>query len=254
MVFPLLVTILLVVFLVSLISLIGIVTLSMKAKRIELLLFVSVSFAAGSLLGAAFLDLIPESLEALPSHMVFSSVLLGILVSFAVEKFLYHYHCHVGHKCDHPTRIKPYAFLNLAGDAIHNFLDGIIIAASFLTSFEVGIASSIAVIAHEIPQEIGDFAVLLNGGFTRKKALGYNFLSALGAVAGALMGYYFGSSIDGSAAVLAAFSGGTFIYIAASDLIPELHHEEKAGRSTLQFLLLLAGVLSIGAIGFFFKT
>lgn len=247
-----LLTILLVVLIVSLISLVGLFTLSMKERRIQNMLFLLVSFSAGSLLGAAFLDLLPESLHVQPSHAVFSAVLLGILVSFAVEKFLYHYHCHVGKKCSHHSRIQPYAILNLVGDGIHNFLDGIVIAAAFLTGYDVGIAASIAVIAHEIPQEIGDFGVLIKGGFTRYKALFYNFLTALTAFGGALVGYYFGTAFEGATSLAAAFSAGTFIYIAASDLIPELHHEDRPGRSTMQFLLMLIGILLIGGISYIF--
>lgn len=246
-------TILLVVCIVSLISLVGIFTLSIKERRIQEILFLFISFSAGSLLGAAFLDLLPESLNVQPAHTAFSAVLLGILLSFAVEKFLYHYHCHVGRKCDHPTRIQPYAILNLVGDGIHNFLDGVIIAAAFLTRYDVGLAASIAVIAHEIPQEIGDFGVLIKGGFTRTRALFYNFLTGLTAVAGALAGYYFGTTFEGAASLLAAFSAGTFVYIAASDLIPELHHEERPGRSTMQFLLMLFGIVLIGVISYYFR-
>ncbi|MEK6959572.1 MAG: ZIP family metal transporter [Nanoarchaeota archaeon] len=244
--------ILLVVLIVSLMALIGVFTIPMKTATLSKFLFVAVSFAAGSLLGAAFLDLIPEAISELPHQTVFGAVLLGILVSFAVEKFLYHYHCHVGHKCEHPHRPKSYTYLSLIGDAIHNFLDGMIIAVSFVTSFETGVTASIAVIAHEIPQEIGDFALLIKGGFTRKKALIYNFLTALTAFLGAILAYYFSKQVQGFSPILAAFAGGTFIYIAACDLIPELHHEEKASRSTIQTIMILLGILVIWAAHLFF--
>jgi len=243
--------ILLVVVIISLISLVGIFTLSLRKNTLSRLMLGMISFAAGSLLAAAFLDLIPEALEKARGEIVFGAVLLGILVSFAVEKFLYHYHCHTVHRCDHPHRIKPYAILNLVGDAIHNFLDGIVIAVAFITSYPVGISASIAVIAHEIPQEIGDFALLVKGGFTTRKALFYNFLTALTAIAGALFGYYF-TSIDHLSAPLAGFAGGTFIYIAASDIIPELHHEEAAGKSALQFGLIIFGIALIYLVKIYF--
>jgi len=244
-----------VVLLVSLISLIGLFTFSLSHSMLDKLLFFFVSFAAGSMLAAAFLDLIPESLAAATSEVVFGSVLLGILVSFAIEKFIYHYHCHHNHKCahHHHEKLQPYAYLNLIGDGFHNFLDGVIIAAGFVTGYEAGIIASIAVIAHEIPQEIGDFAVLLKSGLTRAKALLFNFLSALTAFVGALTGYYFSTTVQGIAPIFAAFASGMFIYIAATDLIPELHHEEKPGRSTIQFLMMFLGVIVIWGIKKYFE-
>ena len=243
---PLFFTILLVVIIISLISFVGIFTLSMRQDQIRKVLFYIVSFAAGSLLGAAFLDLLPEALETGSSESVFALLLIGILASFVIEKFLFHFHCHhhgKSHKDHH--HIKPVGFLNLIGDSVHNFIDGIVVAGAFVASPGVGISTSIAIIAHEIPQEIGDFGVLIHAGFTRSKALLFNFLTACMAILGAVVGYIFSTAVASSTSYLAAFAAGNFIYIAASDLIPELHHETDMKKSFLQFLMMVIGIVVI---------
>ncbi|MBI4448707.1 ZIP family metal transporter [Candidatus Woesearchaeota archaeon] len=240
---------LLVVFIISLISFVGIFTLSMRQEQIRRILFYIVSFAAGSLLGAAFLDLLPEALETGGRESVFALLLIGILTSFVIEKFLFHYHCHhhgKQHK-DH-YHIKPVGFLNLIGDGVHNFIDGIVVAGSFFAGPHVGISTSIAIIAHEIPQEISDFGVLLHAGFTRARALLFNFLTACMAIVGAIIGFIFSTTIESFTTYLVAFAAGNFVYIAASDLIPELHHETDMRKSFLQFVMLVIGILVILAI------
>ncbi|MEK6953135.1 MAG: ZIP family metal transporter, partial [Nanoarchaeota archaeon] len=164
----------------------------------------------------------------------------GIILSFLIEKVIHWRHCHIPTSKKHPH---PFAYINLLGDSVHNFIDGLIIAASYLASIPVGIATTIAVILHEIPQEIGDFGVLLHGGFTKKKALFFNFITALTAVLGALIALILSKSIEQLTIFLIPFAAGGFIYIAGSDLIPELHKEVKLSKSVLQILTFVFGIL-----------
>lgn len=231
------------VFLVSTISLVGIIFTQKKLAKYG---FWMVSVAAGVLFSTAFFDLLPEALELNPENgTVFGYVLAGIVVFFVAEKFLYWYHCHEG-KCP----VHMYTYMNLLGDAIHNFIDGIILAAAFLTDFGLGIITSIAVFLHEIPQEISDFSLLVHGGFSRKKAIAYNFLVALTAVAGAVITYFLASTIN-IIHFLVPFAAGGFIYIAGSDLLPELHKELKVKKSVIQFALFMFGILLMYFVGKF---
>ena len=170
-----------------------------------------------------------------------------MLVFFVIEQFLLWSHCHHG-KCE----VHSFSYLILLGDSVHNFVDGVIIAASFLVSIPAGITTSLAIIFHEIPQEVGDFSVLLFGGLSRKRALVYNFLSALTAFAGAILAYYFRDVVALSNQYLLAFAAGGFIYIASADLLPELHKERVPVRSLAQFMSLLVGVLLIWGVGVIF--
>lgn len=232
-----LISILISVFIVSAISLIGIVTVLFKSKSLDKVFFVLVSFATGSLLGAAFLDLLPEAVGDASSLQIFSSVLFGIMLFFLLEKFLYWYHCHEG-ECD----VHQFTYLNLAGDGIHNFLDGVIIASAFLTSTSVGVITSIAIVLHEIPQELGDFGVLVYGGFSRVKALAYNFVTALTAFLGAIAAYFFLDKLKGFTPLMISVAAGGFIYIACTDLIPELNKERTLRHSLQQFILISLGI------------
>lgn len=232
---PVLLWILLAVSVVSLVSLLGALTLYLRRDLLERTLFFLISFAAGTLLGAAFLDLIPEALETGSHRGVFYPVITGIVTFFLLEKLLHWFH-------HHDSGVHPFTYLNLVGDGVHNFIDGAIIATSFLVSVPLGLVTSLAVIAHEIPQEIGDFGILIYGGFSRKKALFYNFLSALSAFLGALLAYFFASAVEGFANFLAAFAAGGFIYIASADLIPELQKELGVRRSLYQLLAFLGGI------------
>lgn len=220
---------------VSAISLIGILFLSVNQNLFRKMLLVLVSFASGTLLGGAFLHLIPEALLN-GGENLFIVILSGILVFFLLEKFLWR-HCH---ERDCPVHV--FAYLNLLGDGIHNFIDGILIAASFLTSTPLGFATALAVVSHEIPQEIGDFGILVYGGFSKAKALSYNLLSALMAFVGALLTYSFSAYLPSSSYFL-MFAAGSFIYVATTDLIPELHKEHGVAKSFLQFALLVVGIL-----------
>jgi len=224
--------------LVSLLSFVGILFIALKKEKLKKLLLFLVSFAAGGLLGDAFIHLLPEAIEESGFNLAVSlAVLIGLLVFFVLEKFISWRHCHIPTAKEHPH---PLVFMNLVGDGLHNFMDGMIIAASFLVSTSLGMATTLAIIFHEIPQEIGDFGVLLHGGFSKTKALVFNFLSALMAVAGAILVLTLG--INNFSRLLIPFTAGGFIYIAASDLIPELHKETDIAKSTFQLIGLLLGI------------
>lgn len=224
--------------LVSTISLIGVFTLPIRDDDLRKILFGLVGFSAGALMGGAFLHLMPEALESSESTIVFSHVIIGFMLFFLLERLLYWRHCHEG-KCD----VHVFTYLNLIGDAIHNFVDGLTLAASFVAGIQLGIIATIAVVTHEIPQELGDFGVLLYGGFTKTKALSYNFLSQLTAVVGAMVGYLLSSNVESFAALIVPIAAGGFIYISASDLIPELHKEREVKKSMLSFGTFLVGIL-----------
>jgi len=229
--------ILIAAFLVSLLSFVGVIFLF--NKKTDKLMFILVSFAVGALLGGAFLHLLPEALESgLNFENIFLYVIFGIIVFFVLEKFLYWRHCHSG-KC----HVHTFTYMSLVGDGVHNFIDGMIIAASFLANTTLGITATIAIALHEIPQEIGDFSILVYGGFSKKKALLFNFLSALTAVLGALFVYFFSFMIEGLTTFILPFAAGGFIYIAACDLIPELHKEKRIHHSLAQLFFFLTGII-----------
>jgi len=228
------------VILVSLLSFVGVLFLAFKKEKLQKLLLFLVSFAAGGLLGDAFLHLLPEAVEETGFNIEISlAILLGLLVFFTLEKFISWRHCHIPTSKEHPH---PIVFMNLFGDGLHNFIDGMIIAASFLVSIPLGLATSLAVIFHEIPQEIGDFGVLIHGGFSKNKALFFNFVSGSAAIAGAILTLFLGTRLAGLTRLLIPFTAGSFIYIAGSDLIPELHKETNLKKSGFQLLGLILGI------------
>ncbi|MBS3101281.1 ZIP family metal transporter [Candidatus Woesearchaeota archaeon] len=241
--------ILIAVLIVSLVSILGILIFFRK-KTLNKILFYLVSFAAGTLLGAAFLNLLPEALENGFKESVPIFILLGILSFFILEKFLYWHHHHAGHEHE---EVHGFTYLNIVGDAIHNFLDGAVIAISFMNNTALGIITTIAIIAHEIPQEIADFSILIYGGFSKAKALVYNFLTALTAVIGALAAYFYSSAIGNSTTFLTSFAVGGFVYIASSDLIPEIHKEKDLKKSLVQLVLLALGIFLIWIVGEVFQ-
>lgn len=220
---------------VSLLSFIGVLGIALNDKLLKKLLLGLVGLSAGALLGGAFLHLIPESIESLEFASLY--VILGFILFFILEKFFYWRHCHKG-KCD----VHAFTYLNLIGDAVHNFIDGVIIAISFMVDVSLGVITTIAVIAHEIPQELGDFGVLVYGGWKKAKALLFNFLSALTAILGALIAYIASNLAEGVSSFLLPFAAGGFIYIAASDLIPELHRETDIKRTIVSFLFFIIGI------------
>jgi len=223
---------------ISLLSLVGVFTLAIKEALLQRILLSLVGFSAGALTGGAFLHLLPESLEQLKPGETLLYALMGFSFFFLMERLFHWRHCHEG-KCD----VHAFTYLNLFGDGLHNFIDGLVIAASFIVSIPLGIATSIAVASHEIPQEIGDFGVLVYGGFSKYKALFFNLLSALTAVLGGVVGYYLSTAISGLAPMLLPLTAGGFIYIAASDLIPELHKEKNNYKANMAFVLFMLGIL-----------
>jgi len=228
------------VLVISLLSFVGVFFLAVRKEIIQKILLFLVSFATGGLLGGAFIHLIPEGVEQLGLNFKLSLTILGgVLGFFILEKFIYWRHCHIPTAKNHPH---PLVFMNLVGDGFHNLLDGVMIAASFMISFPLGIVTTLAVALHEIPQEIGDFGVLIYGGFSKTKALLFNFASALTAVVGVVLTFILGSRFVELVALVVPFTAGGFIYIAGSDLIPELHKETNLGKSAVQLTGFLLGI------------
>ena len=236
------------VLMVSMISLIGILVLSLREIFLRKYIFIFISLAVGALLGDAFVHLIPEALES-DFHPVLISVLIiaGILIFFILEKFLHWHH----HGQDlRQAHINPVGPLVLFSDAVHNLIDGIVIGASFMVSIPLGIATTVAVMFHEIPQEIGDFTVLLHSGYTKKRALWLNFLSALSALVGVVIAFILGESSQGFTLFILPIAAGGFIYIAVADLIPELHKTKEITYSLFQIIAVALGVLAMVALIF----
>lgn len=213
-----------------------------------------VSFAIGALLGAAFLALLPHALTAgVEAHAISGTVLLGILLFFFLEKMVLWRHCHHDHCEAHAVDLveakeKAAGKLILIGDGIHNFVDGVLIAAAFLTDTHLGVVTALAVITHEIPQELGDFAILLQGGLSRGRAFFYNILSALTSVFGGILAYFFLSSVQGVTPFLLALAAASFIYIAVADLIPGLHRRLEIKETIQQVILIMSGVAVIYSV------
>lgn len=203
-----------------------------------------VSYASGTLLGAAFLGMIPAGLELVPARMLLLAVLAGLVLFFVLEKLVLWRHCH---EPDCEVHGKP-APLILIGDAFHNFVDGIVIAAAFLASVPLGVTAAIAVIAHEIPQEVGDFAILLDGGYSRARALTLNTLSAAATLPGAMLAYFWLARATAIMPYVLALSAASFIYIAMADLIPSLHRRTVLSASVQQTVLLVLGMATIALL------
>jgi len=229
------------VVIISLLSFTGALTLFLKRSFLEKILLILVAFSTGALIGDAFIHLLPEAVESAGGFTtkISLSVFAGILLFFVLEKFLRWRHCHDIDCEEHPKHL---GTMNLVGDGVHNFIDGILIGASFLVSIPLGITTTIAVAIHEIPQELGDFGVLLHSGFSKKRAIFFNFFSACLAILGTLLALIIGHSAENFVSIMVPVTAGGFIYIAMSGLIPELHKEEKLTRSILQFVFLIAGL------------
>ncbi len=238
------------VIVVSLISLIGVFVLVMKPENVKKISFLLVGFAAGSLLGDVLIHLLPEAFAQLAGQFTVPILTMaGMIVFFFVEKILHWRHCHVPDCSAHPQTL---ADISLVGDSIHNFIDGLMIAAAYLVSIPIGLATTIAVVCHEIPQEIGNFGVLLHGGYSAKKALFYNFLSGLTAVFGALVALFIGAKMGNFAQFLLPVTAGGLLYIAAVDLIPEMHHDSRPKASIIQFLCLASGFFAMALMAIIF--
>ncbi|MBI4136459.1 ZIP family metal transporter [Candidatus Roizmanbacteria bacterium] len=224
---------------ISLISLIGAFTLFRKKLSSDQWTAILVSFAAGVMLGASFFDILPEAFEELAIPNVLLWVLVGIVVSFLLERFLLWYHHH--HTDRH--KVEPSAYLVLFGDIIHNMVDGIAISAAFLVNPSIGFTTTLAIAAHEIPQELADFSILIHAGMEKKKALLYNFLTALTAILGAIVGYLFLSTFETLIPIALSFTAGMFIYIALADLVPDLHYSKGSYLNIAQSLPFVVGIL-----------
>lgn len=229
------------VIIVSLISLIGILFIFLKKDKLNNLLIFLVSLAAGSLLGGAFLHLLPEVIEGTGFTFSISFLILGgIILFFVIEHVIHWRHCHIPTSKSHPHSL---GIMNIIGDGAHNFIDGLIIAASYFVSIPAGIATTFAVILHEIPQEIGDFGVLIYAGYSKKKALFFNFLSALTAILGAIVGIIFAAKSTIFGYIVMPIAIGGFLYIAGSDLIPELHKDQGKQFSIKKIIGIILGIL-----------
>lgn len=236
-------------FFVSLISFIGILTLLIKKEILQKILLFLVALAAGALMGGAFLNLIPEAVGKFASFTdgnyqeVLFYVLVGFSLFFIVEKVLGWRHCH-----KKECQVHTFTYTILLGDSVHNFIDGVIIAVSFVADISLGITATLAIALHEIPQEIGDFGVLVYGGFKETKALFLNFITALLAVIGGVVGYFISSLDQPIVAILLPLAAGGFIYIASSDLIPEIRKETDLKKSLMGFVVFLLGIFIIYAM------
>lgn len=229
------------VFVVSCVSLIGAVSLSINPNRLKGWLMSLVSFSAGALLGDVFIHILPEMAETGWPEYAGIYLLLGIVVFLILERFIFWHHNH----SEHEETVHSYTYLSLISDGLHNFIDGAIIAGSFLVSPTLGFATTLAVVFHEIPQEIGNFAVLVHGGFSTKKALWYNFVSALTAFAGALLVLVFSNHIETIPTALLAISASSFIYIAMSDLIPQLQKEPNKKTAAWHLVWFVLGIAAM---------
>ncbi len=229
--------------LISFIAFLGALFLFLNDKLLNKILLFLVAFSAGALLGGAFFHLLPEAIAEVGVGeaqllKLFLFLILGFCLFFVLEQFIsWHHH----HAKSHP-KIMPFSYLILVSDSVHNFIDGIVIAVSFVVALPVGIVTALAIALHEIPQEIGDFGVLVYGGFKRKKALFLNFLSAITVVFGGVFGFLLSEKIGDSIVFLLPLAAGNFIYIAASDLIPEIKHKVSVKKSIIHFAVFLLGI------------
>jgi len=243
---------------ISLISLIGLFALPLDEGILDEVLFYLISFASGTILGAALFDLIPEAIELVELDSAIPYVAFGFASFYLLERSIYWYHGH-GHlrgdregveisEPDGRAKAKGFVYLNLVGDAVHNLIDGMIIGAGFATSLSLGLASTLAVAFHELPQEVGDFSILLYGGFKRAMALAMNFLTALTAILGTLIVF---SAFPSPQFIgpLIGFAGGSFIYISAAELLPELKAKGGRARSIIQYALFALAMLFVWALG-----
>ena len=246
--------IILVVSAAGVLGFLGALLLLWKADIVKKIAHYFLSFAVGAMLGAVFFDLLPESFELHDAHKASLLILLGIIISFVVEKILVIQHCHKhgidrkGGVCN-TSRLHASASLVIVGDFIHNFLDGVLVASAFFVSIPLGISAAIAEIAHEIPQEIGDFSVMIASGMKKARVLFWSIVSELGSVLGAVLVIVFHGRIDGLAELLLPVAAGGLLYIALSDLVPELHHENRINHSVAHFVLIVLGVVLLFFVG-----
>lgn len=235
---------------VSLVSLVGVMFAALCEGAIKKWLFFLISFAVGGLIGDVFIHILPEMAEDDAAFFPTASLIVvaGILLSFLLEKVIHWRHCH---SVDCATHVKPLGTLSLVGDAVHNIVDGLLIASSYLVDVRAGIATTIAVVLHEIPQEFGDYAILIHSGYSKGRAVFLNFLTALTAVAGALFVLVARTSLPDLERYLFPLVAGNFLYIAVADLLPELHKQTRVGNSLLQMFGVLLGIALMYALTLF---
>jgi len=239
-----LIYILIATFVISIISFIGVLTLFLKKELLDRILLILVALSAGALIGGAFLHLLPEAIMEVGLNdeailKIFLFVLFGFSTFFILEQFInWHHH----HDCVFCEKVASFSYLILISDAVHNFIDGFVIAASFVIALPMGIITVLAVGLHEIPQELGDFGVLVYGGMRKTRALFLNFLTGLIAVLGGIAGFFLSAKIGDSIVYLLPFAAGNFIYIASSDLIPEIKHKDNIKKSLTYFFVFLLGI------------
>ncbi|MBW2992854.1 ZIP family metal transporter [Candidatus Woesearchaeota archaeon] len=231
----------------SLLGLIGVFSLWMKEKLLNKIIIALVAFSAGALLGGAFFHLLDESLIHLSSMVTFSYVIIGFMLFFLIESY---FHLHLYEKTDK----HPFSYLAVIGDAIHNFIDGLVIAAAFYINITLGIVTTVMIMGHEAPQEMGLFGILLYGKHSKSKALLYSFLAQSTVILGGVVGYFTSARIEAFSPFLIAFAAGGFIYIAASDLVPEMHkmYEGKISRSITVTMSFVVGILLMLVIKLYF--
>ena len=231
----------------SAIALVGSVTLVFPEETLKKLLLPLVALAAGTLLGGALFHMIPAAVDKLGNDLsIYVWILIGFGIFLGLEQFLHWHHCHRA-----PSEHRPLTYLILIADTLHNFIGGLAVAGAFLIDIRVGISAWIAAAAHEVPQELGDFGILIHGGWNKGKALLYNFLSALTFLVGGLVAYGVSRTID--VTFLLPFAAGNFIYIAAADLIPEIKHEESARLNIVHFLSFMIGIALLLIVRFVFE-
>ncbi len=232
-------------FLISLCVWLAVLFLFFKKETLSKITLFLVSLSAGSLIGGAFLHLLPEASEGMESEKLFFIVLTAFVLFFLIEKLFHWRHCHK-ENCE----IHTFGYMNLVGDCLHNFIDGLVIASVFLVDFKLGVITTLAIALHEIPQEIGDFGVLIHAGFNKTKALLLNYIVASTVILGGVVGYFAAFYIDGAIAYLLPIAAGGFIYIAASDLMPEMRKESNIKKSIMFFGVFLLGIALMFAVKF----
>lgn len=233
-------------FLISLCVFVAILFLSFKKETLSKISLFLISFSAGAFMGGAFLHLLPEALEEIEADKLCWIVLFAFAFFFFMEKLLYWRHCHKEN-----CQIHTFGYMNLFGDAVHNFIDGLVIASAFLLNSKLGFTTTLAIALHEIPQEVGDFGVLIHAGFSKSKALILNYIVALAVVFGGVVGYFLSFYIGDIIPYLLPFAAGGFIYIAASDLLPEIRKETDLKKSTRSFFIFIFGILLMFAMRWF---
>lgn len=226
-------------------SFVGALTLGLSKKKLEFWINGMVAFAVGAMLGDVFIHLLPELGKKGFSLEISITILLGMVVFFILEKYV-HWHHH--HHTNHEHEYESFSYMILIGNALHNVTDGVILAGAFLASPVIGFSTAIAIFMHEIPQEIGDFGVLLKGGFSKKKALIYNFIISLTAFAGAILTILFSSFIQGTIPFFVAFAAGGFLYIAGTDLLPQLHESHSKKEAFVQIFFIILGIVIMAGL------